>query len=475
MTSDRVLPAPATHVPETTPSKSARDASRGSAIRLAAEIVIRPSSIIATLWLTRSLGVAPFGLFVLALSIGLMIAELSDLGLNAVSVPLLVRDAGNLRALLRLKCVLTAGVALICVPLIPLVSWVSGVDAVVLTFCSIHFLGASWIEIMGSSLRALGRRVDEAVVLFVFRFALVALVIGSPFGLTLPGAALSYAASVPLAIAYGMQRLHADWAGPRGPRLDDRAILGQALPMGVNGALAILSTRIELFFLKAFHGEHLVGLFGGPLRIIDSLLTLPAAIAAGALPSLARDVVQGSRGAAQRTFGLVAWIGIPAAAGLALCAPDVLRVLGPGFVEGAGLLRVLSMALFLCFANSALFSVLIGAGQTAVIPRLTAIRVGAAVVLSASLVPGLGAEGAGLSFTASEAILFALLIRASRPHAHIDVLRPVGWALVSCLPMAAVLLRWSMPLPAGVVIGAALFGLTAFAVLRRGTLAAGLA
>ena len=39
---------------------STREASIGGAIRLGAEIVIRLSSVIATLWLTRSLGVTSF-------------------------------------------------------------------------------------------------------------------------------------------------------------------------------------------------------------------------------------------------------------------------------------------------------------------------------------------------------------------------------------------------------------------------------
>ena len=429
---------------------------------------------IQTLWLTRSLGVASFGAFVLALSIGLMVAEFSDLGLNAVSVPLVVRARGSMRALFRLKAILTLGVALSCLPLLPFAAWAAGLEVKVLVLCVLHFLGGSWIEVIGSSLRALGRRIDEAIVLFVFRFALVALVIGAPFGPSLQGAACSYAAAVPLAILVGAQRLYAELAVADEPRGQDHAILRQALPLGVNGALAILSTRIEIFFLKALVGEQAVGLFGGALRIIDSLLTLPAAIAAGALPSMARDVVKGSQGAAQRTFGLVVWVGVPAAAGLALCAPGVLGVLGPGFVEGAPLLRVLSIALCLCFANAALFSILIGAGQTRVIPKLTAIRVGAAIVFSALLVPALGALGACLSFTSSELLLFGSLVRAARPHAQINVLTPLSWALLCCLPMATVILIWPLPLALQIVAGAASFGLFAFAVVSRGSVEAGL-
>ncbi|MEO8500432.1 MAG: hypothetical protein ABI565_05920, partial [Vicinamibacteria bacterium] len=88
-------------------STSAREASVGSAIRLSAEIVIRASSIIATLWLTRSLGVTAFGSFILALSVGLIVAELADLGLGGVVVPVVVRSRGNLRTLLLMKAAMT--------------------------------------------------------------------------------------------------------------------------------------------------------------------------------------------------------------------------------------------------------------------------------------------------------------------------------------------------------------------------------
>ena len=104
---------------ELSTSASARDASIGGAVRLSAEIVIRISSIVATLWLTRSMGVATFGSFVLALSIGLMIAELADLGVNSVVVPLIVRSRRNVRPLFLMKASLSLGVMALSVALIP--------------------------------------------------------------------------------------------------------------------------------------------------------------------------------------------------------------------------------------------------------------------------------------------------------------------------------------------------------------------
>lgn len=462
---------------EPTTSTSARDASIGGAIRLSAEIVIRVSSIVATLWLTRSMGVGLFGSFVLALSIGLMIAELADLGVNSVVVPWIVRSRRNLRTLFLMKAGLSLAVLMLSAALIPIASRLTSASPLVLALCTIHFLAASWIEMTGTALRALGRRLDEAVLLLVFRFFLVGLIIGAPFGLTLEGAALSYAAAVlaPLGLSGVMLFLRARGPGDQVPGATPQAILRQAAPMGVNSYLAILSTRVELFLLHAFHGAHLVGLFGGATRIVESLLTLPSAIAAGALPAVTRDLLKGTQGAAQRMFGLVVWIGVPAAVGLALCAEDVLGILGPGFVEGAPALRILSMALFLCFANASLFHVLIAAGDTAVIPRLTAMRVGVAAVLGVVSIPALGAFGASWSFTAAEAVLFAALVRSARAHAPLEVARPLGLALLACAPMVLVLGLWPSSLLMSVVIGAALFSISATLILRRGTGAAGLA
>ncbi len=459
------------------PSASARDASVGSAIRLSAEIVVRISSIVATLWLTRSLGVTSFGAFLLSLSIGLLIAELSDLGLNGIVVPMIVRSPRNLRTIFQIRMVMTLGAAALGAVLIPVASRVSGVEASLLVLSTLHFLGAGWIEMTGAALRALGRRLDEALLLFAFRFTLVGLVIGAPFGMSVAGVSRAYALSVVPAILLGVARLRGGVAtkGDAPPVASVRAILRQAVPMGVNGYLAIFSTRVELFLLQAFHGEHVVGLFGGALRIVESLLTLPSAIAAGALPSVSRDVLKGTRGAAQRMFGLVVWIGVPSAVGLALSAPAVLRVLGPGFVDGAPALRILSVALLLCFANAALFHLLIAAGETALIPRMTGLRVGVALAAGLVVIPTLGSLGAAVSFTLAELCLFAALVRTTRAHARLLVLRPVVAAVLACLPMIAFLSLYRLSLPVSILAGALLFAASGALILRRGTEAGGLA
>lgn len=455
-------------------ANSARDAGRGSAIRLGAEIVVRCSSIAATLWLTRSLGVGAFGSLLVCLSAGLMLAELCDLGINAIAVPLVVKDRGALRSLLAAKVLLTGGVALLSSLLIPLFAWASGVDRLLLALATLHFVFVSWVDVAGSTLRSLGRRVDEALLLLLSRFALLTLVIAAPFGSNVDGVVRAYAAAVVPAALLGVVWLRPEITKgtPGGPSL--RSILLKAAPLGVNGYLAILSTRIEIFLLQIFMGEPFVGLFGGALRIVESLLTLPAAIAAGALPSVARDLTRGTRGAVQRTFGLVVWIAAPSALGILLCAPAILSILGPGFVAAAPALRVLSISLFLCFANAALFHVLIAAGDTSAVPRLTGARLVMAALSGLVLIPSLGLVGAALSFTLAEAALFGALVRKTRAYAQVQVLRPVGFAFLACVPMVMLLSLGRLSLPASILWSVCLFAGAGAAILRRGTVASGL-
>jgi asparagine N-glycosylation enzyme membrane subunit Stt3 len=67
------------------------------------------------------------------------------------------------------------------------------------------------------------------------------------------------------------------------------------------------------------------------------------------------------------------------------------------------------------------------------------------------------------------------LVRKTHSHAQLQVMRPVGWALLACVPMAVLLLLWPLSLPLSILTGSILFAATAAAILRRGTEAGGLA
>jgi len=72
------------------PRSAADDASRGSAIKLGAELLGRLLALATTLLVARVLGVSDFGLFAVLSGIAVLVAELSDLGLQGIAVQSLV-------------------------------------------------------------------------------------------------------------------------------------------------------------------------------------------------------------------------------------------------------------------------------------------------------------------------------------------------------------------------------------------------
>ncbi|HVQ28139.1 MAG TPA: hypothetical protein VMV21_01085, partial [Vicinamibacteria bacterium] len=98
----------------------ARDATRGSAVKLFAEVLGRTLQLLTTLLLGRSLGAADFGLFGTLSSVAVVAAEGADLGLQGTATPALVSRTLSLRGILRAKAWLSAAFLVVAVPVWPL-------------------------------------------------------------------------------------------------------------------------------------------------------------------------------------------------------------------------------------------------------------------------------------------------------------------------------------------------------------------
>lgn len=454
--------------------EGARAVSIGGAIRLSAEIPIRVLSILATLLLTRRLGVLGFGEFIATLGVALVLSELADLGLGQSLIPNVVSGRRNVRDIFVAKARLAAGMTVVGGLAVAAVSAWTPLDPITIAFCIVHFVGSSWIECAGGALRAHGRRFSEAALLLVFRLVLVGLIGLTPLGATPRGVGIAYALAVAPGLLLGAILVARYCSAPR--TASSWVVLREALPLGVNSALARLNSRIELFVLRALDIATGLGLFAASLRIVESLLSLPAALGGGALPALARETSapHTSTGAAQRTIGLITWAAIPAAVGLSIKAPEILELLGPGFADGAGILRVFSLTLVLCFLNTALFHILVAGARGRVIPELTALRVGVGVILALVLIPAFGGVGGALGYAAAELVLFGRLVLVARESAQFSIRRPVIAAAVASLPMALALWTGPRPLALAVPLAVGAFAVGAVLVIRSRPQAAGL-
>ena len=438
-------------------SGEADAATRGSAIKLAAELASRLLGLLTTPVLTRGLGVDVFGVYGRLSVTAVIAAEAAELGLQATASRALVAREMSLRAMIRAKLAITGLVVLACLLGI---AW-----APVFVPLVLFFVLAGWSEFLGVALRARGYRARESALVLGLRlcgFVLVWLALGLGGGLA--SVSWAFVASAVPSILLGVWLLRGTGeAAPAAPEPKVGAILRASAPLAINGGLALLSLRVEMLAVSYLRGDWETGLFVAALRVVEFLNLVPSAVCAGAMPALTREAVGGAGDAVRRrTAATIVLLAAPAAAGAALVAPGLVGLLfGADYREAAPCLRVFALAVVPLFLNGLLVSALIAAGRGEWLPRLTAVRVAVAAALAFALVPRFGGLGAAAGFVASEVLLLALALRATRSAGFpVAVAGATGRALLLSLPMAVLVGLAPGPLPVAVGVGIATYGVT---------------
>src|SRR5215831_15468472 len=211
------------------PAREAREASRGSAIKLAAEAASRLLGLATTLLLIRGLGASDFGAFGRLSVIALLLAELGELGIQILASRALVAGTLSLRSLVRARLVLAAlltaaalaGTA-VAPALSPLVLW---------------FALSGWGEFLGVALRCRGERLAEALLLLLLRgFGLVAVAVALSGGAGLVALGWSLVLSTAPALAFGAWRLRRGTGGAAAVADSSvAAVMREALPLAIHG------------------------------------------------------------------------------------------------------------------------------------------------------------------------------------------------------------------------------------------------
>jgi O-antigen/teichoic acid export membrane protein len=432
-------------------AREADDATRGSAVKLGAELASRLMGLGTTLLLLRGLGATDFGLFGVSSVYALLLAELGELGLSSLASRALVAHTLSLESLVRARLGLAALVTVVAVASIPLAPAISGrlgggvLDGPVLALLVAWFALSGWGEFVGVALRCRRARRHEASLLLVLRGGgLVSVAAALVLGMGLRGVAVALALSPLPALGLGAVLLRRTAPLASGASAAPVAVLRESAPLAVHGGLLLLSLRVEFLVLSWLFPDHAaVGLFYAALNVVWFLSMPPSAIAAGAMPALTREALQGGESVRRRTAATLALLGAPAGVGLALVAgPAALLLLGSGYspagyAAAASLLRILSAAVPALFLNPLAVAALIAAGHASWLPRVTAARVALALALASGLVPALGPRGAALGFVVAEWTVLALAAVACRRASFgVPVVRPLAGALLACVPMA---------------------------------------
>jgi O-antigen/teichoic acid export membrane protein len=455
----------------------AAEATRGSAIKLAAEVASRLLTFATTLLVLRGLGASLFGRFTELGVYALLLAELGELGLHTLASRALVAGSLSLRALVRARLALAAlvgGVAILAVPLAPRVLGANASPA--LSFLLFWFALSGWGEFLGVALRCRAARLQEAFLLLGLRGASLACAGAAILaGAGLEGVAFGLALSPVPAIVAGAVLLRHTPAPVARETPGPAAVLRESAPLAVHGGLLLLSPRVEFLVLTWLAAEAEAGFFAAGLAVIWFLAMVPSAVVAGAMPALTREALRGEGAGSvrRRTAGTLALLAAPATVGLALVATPVARLLlGPGYPAGgytatAEPLALMAAALPAIFLNALQAAALVARGRAAWLPWLTAARVGAAFAFAFALVPRFGGMGAAAGLVAAEWLLLALAHVACRKASFtVPLARPLASALVACVPMALAVNGLRDSLPAAVLVGALTWAATLAAAAR---------
>lgn len=142
-------------------ARAAAGATRGSAIKLAAELLGRGMSLGTFLLLAPGLGAADFGTFSVLSVVAVVLAETGELGLQGLAAQALVTGELTIPSILRAK-VVASGIGLVVVLGGAFYSRPLGI-------LILFYLVAGWSELGGVVLRARGRAVAEAIVILCLR------------------------------------------------------------------------------------------------------------------------------------------------------------------------------------------------------------------------------------------------------------------------------------------------------------------
>jgi O-antigen/teichoic acid export membrane protein len=202
---------------------------------------------------------------------------------------------------------------------------------------------------------------------------------------------------------------------PETAQLSTGIFLRRILPLGAAALISALYFRIDVYFIREWHGLQPVGGYNAVFRLVEALRLLPAAVMAVTFPLL----VQTSDTQLVRSIGTrLTAAGVMMAAVCVLGASVIVpAIYGDAYAYAAPAFAVLALALPLFFLNYALTHQVIGwDGQRAYLAIVT-LALAANVAANLVLVPTRGIVGAAIATVLTELVVTAgCLYALAMPH-----------------------------------------------------------
>ncbi len=171
-----------------------------------------------------------------------------------------------------------------------------------------------------------------------------------------------------------------------------------ALPMMITALASSLNGRLDTIMLAWYRPSDVIGIYGNAVKISIAIEFVIGAIKTIAMPKIAEMYHSGKRTELRETLDyaskLVFWTTAPVSVLLLLFAEPIMGVLGPEFVAGANVLRIMTVAHFISASSGMVGAFLNMTGGQVVFSRIVLAAVALNVVLNLLLIPPFGMMGA---------------------------------------------------------------------------------
>jgi O-antigen/teichoic acid export membrane protein len=391
---------------------------RGSALRVGGYALNVLVSVLAAPFLIRHLGVAGYGRFVAVTSLAMIVAAVSDAGLNTIGLrEYAVRGAAErvlfLRTLLGIRVLLTiAGLALVAVVLgaagserLPVAGFALVGAGLVLTVIQHTYTIPLTAHLRLGTVTALDLARSLATTGLVLAFVAAGLGLNAFFGLSIPVGVIVLTLtvalvrkSVPLLPQF---RIRETWT-----------LLRDTLAFAAASALGFVYYRIAIVVLALISTQRETGFFSASFRVVETLTVVPVLLVSTAFPVLARAAHDDHRRfgyALQGLFDVSLIVGAWFALTTAIAAEPAIRLIAGGhFSPSISVLQIQAASLLATFLAGASGYALLAQRRHAVLVGVNGIALMLAVVLTVALAHSHGADGAAIAVTAAEFVLAGL-------------------------------------------------------------------
>lgn len=342
---------------------------RNTRAMMLSQIITWASSFVLMMFLPRYLGAEDYGRLYFAITINGLGSLAMDLGFTALIVKEIARDRSRAAILAVNAAALRSlmwTVSLVCTLLFVILSGYSAEAIHVVLVLGVANLFFGLYDLIHRVFVGLERMEFRSYGLIIEKVSLA--VVGVT--LLLMGAnsfVIACAMLASMALNFAASTYFLRTMVPVKLELDTATwlpLLRAGLPFMISTVLGFIYYRIDVMMLSAMTNESVVGWYGAPYKLFDTLMFFPTILNTAVYPVLARlyhtskdDMVQTSR----KILDLTMIIGVPMAVGMvALARPIIAFLFGlQEFEQSIILLQILSASLLLIYVDFVLNTVLI--------------------------------------------------------------------------------------------------------------------